>query len=48
MLATLKSEMANTNDILDKIENKKYGMGIVLCQCAKKMYLRDICAKAIF
>lgn len=41
MTATPKSEMASTNKILDKISDKRRGMGVVLCQCDKKIYLRN-------
>lgn len=41
MSATPKSEMAKANDVLDKIEGKNRGIGVILCQCDKKVYLRD-------
>ena len=36
-----KANMANTNQVLDKIPDKKRGMGIILCFIDKKTYLRE-------
>lgn len=36
-----KVNMANTNQVLDKIPDKKRGMGIILCLIDKKTYLRE-------
>lgn len=36
-----KASMANTNPVLDKIPDKKRGMGIILCLIDKKTYLRE-------
>lgn len=36
-----KANMANTNQVLDKIPDKKRGMGIILCLIDKKTYLRE-------
>lgn len=36
-----KASMAATNMVLDKIENKSRGMGVILCMVDKKTYLRD-------
>ena len=41
MSANPKAEMAEANPILDKIPDKKRGMGIILCQIEKKTYLRE-------
>ena len=36
-----KANMGATNPVLDKITDKKRGMGIILCLVDKKIYLRD-------
>lgn len=36
-----KAIMGTTNQVLDKIPNKKRGMGIILCLIDKKTYLRE-------
>lgn len=36
-----KASMGKTNQILDKISDKKRGMGIIICRVDKKLYLRD-------
>ena len=36
-----KANMASTNQVLDKIPDKKRGMGIILCLIDKKTYLRE-------
>lgn len=36
-----KASMGATNQVLDKIPDKKRGMGIILCLIAKKTYLRE-------
>ena len=36
-----KAEMGAANVILDKITEKKRGMGVILCFIEKKTYLRD-------
>lgn len=41
MTGNPKPNMAPTNQVLDKIPNKKRGMGVVLCMIDKKTYLRD-------
>lgn len=41
MSGTPKSSMGATNPILDKVLNKKRGMGIVLCLVDEKFYLRE-------
>lgn len=39
--ANPKASMASANMILDKIEEKKRGMGVILCLTEQKLYLRD-------
>ena len=41
MTGNPKSNMASANQILDKIPDKKRGMGVVLCMIDRKIYLRD-------
>lgn len=36
-----KSSMASANIVLDKIPNKKRGMGAIICMIDKKTYLRE-------
>lgn len=36
-----KAEMGSTNELLDKIPDKKRGVGIILCLIEKKTYLRE-------
>jgi len=36
-----KASMGATNQVLDKIPEKKRGMGIILCLVEKKTYLRE-------
>ena len=35
-----KENMGATNQVLDKIENKKRGMGAIVCLIDKKTYFR--------
>ena len=41
MTGNPKSNMASDNQILDKIPDKKRGMGVILCMIDRKTYLRD-------
>lgn len=41
MTGNPKADMGKTNLILDKIPDKKRGMGIILCLTDKKIYLRE-------
>ena len=41
MTGNPKASMASANQILDKIPDKKRGMGVILCMIDKKTYLRD-------
>lgn len=41
MSANPKAAMAEANLVLDKIPDKKRGMGVILCQIDKKTYLRE-------
>lgn len=36
-----KANMASTNQVLDKVTEKKRGMGVILCLIDKKIYLRE-------
>lgn len=36
-----KASMGATNPVLDKVEGKKRGMGVILCLVDKKTYLRE-------
>lgn len=36
-----KANMGATNPVLDKIKEKKRGMGVILCLVDKKTYLRE-------
>ena len=41
MTGNPKSNMASANQILDKIPDKKRGLGVILCMVDRKTYLRD-------
>ena len=41
MTGNPKASMASANQILDKVPDKKRGMGVILCMIDKKTYLRD-------
>ena len=41
MTGNPKSTMGSTNPVLDKIPDKKRGMGVILCMIDKKTYLRE-------
>ena len=41
MTGNPKANMASTNEVLDKIPDKKRGMGVILCMIEKKTYLRE-------
>lgn len=41
MTGNPKASMGNTNPVLDKIPDKKRGLGVILCLIDKKTYLRD-------
>lgn len=41
MTGNPKSNMASANQILDKIPDKKRGIGVILCMIDRKTYLRD-------
>lgn len=41
MTANPKAEMADAFDVLDKISEKKRGMGAIICQYEKKMFLKE-------
>jgi predicted AAA+ superfamily ATPase len=41
MTGNPKADMASANQILDKIPDKKRGMGVILCLIDKKTYLRE-------
>lgn len=41
MTGNPKASMAQTNQVLDKIPEKKRGMGVILCLIDKKTYLRE-------
>lgn len=41
MTGNPKSNMGSTNPVLDKISDKKRGMGIILCLIDRKIYLRE-------
>ena len=41
MSANPKADMAGANVVLDKIPEKKRGMGTILCLVPKKIYLRE-------
>ena len=41
MTGNPKPDMGATNTVLDKLENKKRGNGIILCLINKKTYLRE-------
>lgn len=41
MTGNPKSSMGATNQILDKIPEKKRGLGVILCLVDKKVYLRE-------
>ena len=41
LTASPRANMSSANPILDKILDRKRGMGIILCLIDKKTYLRD-------
>ena len=41
MTGNPKAAMASANEVLDKIPNKKRGMGVILCLIDRKTYLRE-------
>lgn len=41
MTGNPKASMAEANEVLDKVSDKKRGMGTVLCMVDKKIYLRE-------
>lgn len=41
MTGNPKADMGKTNQVLDKIPDKKRGMGVILCLIDKKTYLRE-------
>lgn len=41
MTGSPKSSMSAANPVLDKIKDKKRGMGVILCLAGKKVYLRE-------
>lgn len=41
MTGNPKASMASADEVLDKISDKKRGMGVILCMIEKKIYLRD-------
>lgn len=41
MTGNPNASMGSTNEVLDKIPDKKRGMGVILCLIDKKTYLRD-------
>ena len=41
MTGNPKAAMASANTVLDKIPSKKRGMGVILCLCGRKTYLRE-------
>lgn len=41
MTGNPKSSMGATNSVLDKVQNKQRGMGVVLCLVDRKIYLRE-------
>ena len=41
MTGNPKASMAQTNEVLDKIPDKKRGMGVILCMIDRKTYLRE-------
>ena len=41
MTGNPKANMAKTNPVLDKVPDKKRGMGVILCLIDKKTYLRE-------
>lgn len=41
MTGNPKASMGSANEILDKIPDKKRGLGVILCLTDKKMYLRE-------
>ena len=41
MTGNPKADMGGTNQVLDKIPDKKRGMGVILCLIDKKTYLRE-------
>ena len=41
MTGNPKATMGRTNQVLDKIPDKKRGMGVILCLVDRKVYLRE-------
>ena len=41
MTGNPKAIMGTANQILDKIPDKKRGMGVILCLADRKLYLRE-------
>ena len=41
MTGNTKASMGSANSILDKIPEKKRGMGVILCMVSQKTYLRE-------
>ena len=41
MTGNPKASMGGTNEVLDKIPDKKRGLGVILCLTDKKSYLRE-------
>ena len=41
MTGNPKASMGSTNPVLDKISDKKRGLGVILCLIDKKTYLRE-------
>ena len=41
MTGNPKASMGSANIILDKIPEKKRGMGVILCMIGRKTYLRE-------
>lgn len=41
MTGNPKASMSSANTVLDKIDNKKRGLGVILCLVDKKIYLRE-------
>ncbi len=41
MTGNPKAKMGSANTVLDKIPDKRRGMGVILCLADKKTYLRE-------
>ena len=41
MCGNPKASMGATNQVLDKVSDKKRGLGVILCLIDKKTYLRE-------